>query len=153
MTAQRFDEPLPNGLLSVRHYRAVHRQLFQDVYAWAGKNRTLRISREGSAFCYPEYINGQLERTFGKLRRNGYLRNLSGDDFTTEAAEFLSELNAITRFAMATDGTACLYGSSCGQGGPPTAPRSPESRQLPSGHDQKFSWRQRSACPGIAEPR
>lgn len=97
-TAQRFDEPLPNGLLSVRHYRAVHRHLFQDVYAWAGKNRTLRISREGSEFCYPEYIDGQLKQTFGRLRRNGYLRDLPGDDFTTQAAEFLSELNAIHPF-------------------------------------------------------
>jgi cell filamentation protein len=32
-TAQRAEEPLPNGRLSVRHYRAVHRHLFQDVYA------------------------------------------------------------------------------------------------------------------------
>ena len=58
ITAQRFDEPMPTGLLSVRHYRAVHHHLFQDVYAWAGKNRTLRMSREGNAFCYPEYIDG-----------------------------------------------------------------------------------------------
>jgi cell filamentation protein len=98
MTAQRFDEPLPNGLLSIRHYRAVHHHLFQDVYSWAGKNRTLRISREGSAFCYPEYIDGQLKLTFGRLRRNGYLRKLPIDDFVAQAVEFLSELNAIHPF-------------------------------------------------------
>ncbi|AUC97993.1 adenosine monophosphate-protein transferase [Bradyrhizobium sp. SK17] len=98
ITAQRFDEPMPTGLLSVRHYRAVHHHLFQDVYAWAGKNRTLRMSREGNAFCYPEYIDGQLKQTFAKLRRDQYLRDLSADDFAIQAAEFLSMLNAIHVF-------------------------------------------------------
>jgi cell filamentation protein len=35
-TAQRADESLPSGRMSVRHYCAIHRHLFQDVYAWAG---------------------------------------------------------------------------------------------------------------------
>jgi cell filamentation protein len=99
MTAQRFDEPLPDGLLSVRHYRAVHHHLFQDVYAWAGKSRTVRISKPGSApFCYPEYIDEQLRQTFRKLQRNRYLRNLAADDFAEQAAALLSELNAIHTF-------------------------------------------------------
>jgi cell filamentation protein len=51
-TVQRADEPLPVGRLSVRHYRAIHHHLFQDVYAWAGKFRTVRLGKERSAFCY-----------------------------------------------------------------------------------------------------
>jgi cell filamentation protein len=99
MTAQRFDEPLPNGLLSVRHYSAVHHHLFQDVYAWAGKSRTVRISKPGSApFCYPEYIDGALRQTFRKLHRSRYLRNLAADDFAEQAAALLSQLNAIHTF-------------------------------------------------------
>ncbi|UQR61366.1 Fic family protein [Bradyrhizobium sp. C-145] len=62
---------MPDGLLSVRHYRAVHHHLFQDVYPWAGKSRTVRISKDGSAFCYPEYIDSQLKQTFARLRDNG----------------------------------------------------------------------------------
>jgi cell filamentation protein, protein adenylyltransferase len=31
MTAQRADEPLPTGDLGYRHYRAIHRHLFQDA--------------------------------------------------------------------------------------------------------------------------
>ncbi len=99
MTAQRFDEPLPNGLLSVRHYKAVHHHLFQDVFTWAGKSRTVRISKPGSTpFCYPEYIDGQLRQTFRKLQLNRYLRNLPANDFAEEAAAFLGELNAIHTF-------------------------------------------------------
>jgi cell filamentation protein len=57
MTAQRADEPLPNGRLSGRHYRVIHHHLFQDVYAWAGKFRSVRISKGGNVFCYPEHIS------------------------------------------------------------------------------------------------
>lgn len=54
--AQRSDEPLPAGRFSVRHYQALHHHLFQDVYSWAGKFRTVRISKGSSAFCYPQHI-------------------------------------------------------------------------------------------------
>lgn len=41
ISLQRSAEPLPEGKLSYFHYRAIHRHLFQDVYAWAGKPRTV----------------------------------------------------------------------------------------------------------------
>ena len=36
-TAQRAREPFPDGRLDAGHYLAVHRHLFQDIYAWAGE--------------------------------------------------------------------------------------------------------------------
>lgn len=36
LTAQRADEPLPAGRLSVSHYTAIHHHLFQDTYAGVG---------------------------------------------------------------------------------------------------------------------
>jgi transposase-like protein len=50
---QRSAEPLPAGKLTYPHYCAIHRHLFQDVYTWAGKPRTVRIAKGGSMFCYP----------------------------------------------------------------------------------------------------
>ncbi|MGD0864305.1 MAG: Fic family protein [Rhizomicrobium sp.] len=97
-TAQRSDEPFPNGRLSVRHYRAIHRHLFQDVYAWAGRYRTLRISKDGSAFCYPENIAGEMEKLFTGLRVRNHLRGLKAGAFATQAAETLGTLNAIHPF-------------------------------------------------------
>lgn len=98
MTSQRFDEPLPTGRFSVRHYRAIHHHLFQDVYQWAGKLRTVRISRGGSPFCYPENIAEELRRLFATLKKERFLRTLSQKDFAREAAHFLAELNAIHVF-------------------------------------------------------
>ena len=53
VTTQRASEPLPAGRLGTRHYLAIHRHLFQDVYAWAGRIRTVRIAKDRSMFCYP----------------------------------------------------------------------------------------------------
>jgi cell filamentation protein len=51
-TAQRADEPLPVGRMGVAHYPAIHRHLFQGVYAGAGRFRTVRIGKDASVFCY-----------------------------------------------------------------------------------------------------
>lgn len=98
MTTQRSDEPLPSGDLDVAHYCAIHHHLFQDVYPWAGKFRTVRISKGGSAFCYPENIEREMQILFDNLKNQDYLEGLSADEFATHAARFLSTLNAIHPF-------------------------------------------------------
>lgn len=98
MTAQRSEEPFPSGRLSASHYRAIHHHLFQDVYAWAGRYRTVRMSKDGSAFCYPEHISREMDRLFAALNAQRYLRGLSRDGFAPAGAEFLGTLNAIHPF-------------------------------------------------------
>jgi cell filamentation protein len=95
---QRANEPLPIGLYSPTHYLAIHKHLFQDVYAWAGRVRTVRIFKEGAPFCFPEHIDRQLKLLFGDLERQTYFRGLSANSFATRAAHFLAELNVIHPF-------------------------------------------------------
>jgi cell filamentation protein len=96
--ALRADEPLPIGRFSPTHYRAIHRHLFQDVYAWAGRYRTVRMSKGGNMFCFPEHIAGQFATLFAELRTSKFLKGLSADAFADAAAHFLSEINAIHAF-------------------------------------------------------
>jgi cell filamentation protein len=56
ISSARAEEPLPHGTLDFIHYKAVHHHLFQDVYQWAGQVRTVRISKGGNPFCFPENI-------------------------------------------------------------------------------------------------
>ena len=95
---QRSLEALPRGNLSVSHYRSIHRHLFQDVYRWAGRFRTVRTHKGSSTFCYPEHIANQMRQLFDGLRQAGYLAHLSTDDFASRAAHFLATLNAIHPF-------------------------------------------------------
>lgn len=76
----------------------MHRHLFQDVYTWAGRPRTVRLAKDGSVFCYPEHIDRELARVFAGLRARNALRGLSSDGFAAGAAQFLAELNAIHPF-------------------------------------------------------
>jgi cell filamentation protein len=98
MTAWRSKQPMPLGRLSVSHYKAVHRHLFQDVYPWAGRFRAVRISKGNSMFCYPDHIAGEMARLFGALQEEAYFRGLKPEAFAKKAAHFLAELNAIHPF-------------------------------------------------------
>ena len=98
-TTQRADEPLPSGRHSVSHYYAVHRHLFQDVFAWAGKPRTVRLAKGGSAFCYPEYIGSELKTLFADLKAKRGLRDLTPNEFADEAARFAATQKSATLWA------------------------------------------------------
>lgn len=98
ITAQRAAELLPAGRLSAAHFCNIHHHLFQDVYVWAGRYRTTRISKDQATFCYPEYIANEMKPLFAELRRQGFLRGLSRAGFSKQAAHFLSHLNAIHPF-------------------------------------------------------
>jgi cell filamentation protein len=98
LTLTRFDEPFPAGNLDAAHYLAVHRHLFQDVYDWAGQIRSIRIGKGGNWFCYPEHIEGQLQKAFAELGNTDQLHELDPDAFAVKVAHFLAELNAIHPF-------------------------------------------------------
>lgn len=98
ISAQRATESLPTGSLDFPHYCAVHHHLFQDVFEWAGKPRTVRIAKGGSQFCYPEYIEAEATKLFSQLKSDDYLRGLTTETFAGKAATFLTELNAIHAF-------------------------------------------------------
>lgn len=108
-TMQRADEPLPTGRFTVRHYQAIHRHLFQDVYPWAGQFRSVRMSKEQSAFCYPEYIIQEMKVLFASLAAKHFLRNLTLPAFARDAAEFLTTLNAIHPFREGNGRTQTLF--------------------------------------------
>ena len=94
----RGEEALPEGDLDARHYRAIHRHLFQDVYRWAGQLRTVRMSRGESSFCYPEHIARSLDDLFARLARDHHLAGLEAEAFARGAAGVLAELNHIHAF-------------------------------------------------------
>lgn len=94
----RADEELPAGDLDFPHFKAIHEHLFQDVYHWAGKIRTVRISKGGSMFCFPENIENQAQKLFEQLKKDKFLAGLELEEFGRKAAHFLSELNVIHAF-------------------------------------------------------
>ena len=87
MTTLRASEALPRGKCNPQHYRRVHYHMFQDVYRWAGKYRTVRTSKAGNPFCYPEYIEREMDRLFATLGQSLAAEN--SEQFIHHAAQFL----------------------------------------------------------------
>lgn len=98
MSNLRAQGPLPLGKFTPPHYCKIHHHLFRDVYTWAGKPRTVRTSKGGNAFCYPEYIDPEMKKLFARLRTEDFLPGAERVAFVTAAADFLAELNAIHPF-------------------------------------------------------
>jgi cell filamentation protein len=98
MFLTRADEDWPAGQLDYEHYKALHHHLFQDVYEWAGRPRTIRIGKNGNWFCYPEYIDQEMDRIFEELADSNHLTELSVDEFAKETAHVLAEINAVHPF-------------------------------------------------------
>ena len=108
-TQQRASEPLPRGRYGYRHFRAVHKHLFQDVDSWAGKPRTVRLSKHQSVFCYPEHIDSEMTRLFSELAAEGHLCARSSVQFVKRAAYYLSEWNAVHAFREGNGRTQLLF--------------------------------------------
>lgn len=97
VSALRAEEPLPQGNFDAPHYCLIHHHLFQDVYDWAGQYRTVRTSKDGNAFCYPEYIRSEMDSLFERFQP-GQFADCNPEEFASLVAKFLGELNAIHPF-------------------------------------------------------
>ena len=83
----------PKGDFDLPHLRAVHRHIFQDIYAWAGKDRTLNMSKRDpvepwwqSAFARPEHIAMIDQSVREDLRTWNRLKGLGSADFAAKIA-------------------------------------------------------------------
>jgi len=109
MFRERMRVPLPFGRFDVAHYKALHKHLFGDVFAWAGEFRSVRIEKSGSVFCYPENIELAMTKLFHSLRDHNLYRNLSREEFICKAAHFLAEINAIHPFREGNGRTQTVF--------------------------------------------
>lgn len=98
MTRQRMEEPLPVVALSYDGYRQLHHHLFQDVYDWAGQERTVELSKGSDPFCRPAFIQAQMDQRFAAVTKDFAKSALTREQFTEKCAEHICEINAIHPF-------------------------------------------------------
>lgn len=99
MFLTRAEETQPDGALDYAHYKAIHHHFFQDVYDWAGTARSIRIGKGGNWFCYPEFIEAEMQRIFAALAAEDFLTTASDrTTFAARAAYFIAEINAVHPF-------------------------------------------------------
>ena len=79
-------------------YRDIHRYMLQDVYDWAGKDRTVDMWKTGIAFARPGYIDRSLDACFAALNEESNLRGLDARNFASRAAVHCGDLNSVHPF-------------------------------------------------------
>ncbi len=86
------------GNFDFEHLKKIHYFLFGDIYEWAGKIRTVNISK-GNQFCLCEFIQHQMDDIFKKLRRENYLKDCNEKrEIARRLAYYLGEINSIHPF-------------------------------------------------------
>lgn len=80
---------------------AIHKQLFKNVYDWAGRVRTVDIkknSEDSEYFLVVNKINEAANYVFREIAKENFLRGLSRKDFIDRLAYFYDQLNYIHPF-------------------------------------------------------
>ncbi len=89
--------PLIRGL---PHLCAIHRQLYQDIFDWAGQLREIDIYQGDTRFCHFAYIEKEGNALFQELEGEGYLVGLATDKFIERLAHYYCEINVLHPFRI-----------------------------------------------------
>ena len=88
---------------------AIHRQLFQDIYAWAGMVRTVDISK-GTIFCLVQFIENQFAFLYRKLQKEKFLMDITDrEEMSVRLAFYFAEINMIHPFREGNGRTQRVY--------------------------------------------
>jgi len=88
-----------HGSFDAMHLKAIHGHIFQDVFAWAGRFRTVNIAvPDQFYFAFADQIDASVSKLLGELHQEQRLKGLKPPAFATRAGHYLGELNAIHPF-------------------------------------------------------
>ena len=107
-TMEAMKDQIPGGF-DYNHLKKIHLFLFGDIFEWAGKPRTVNISK-GTQFCRVEYIDEQIERVFAELSGEKYFKELlSREQVVKRLAYYLGEINAVHPFREGNGRTQRIF--------------------------------------------
>ncbi|MDQ5982199.1 MAG: cell filamentation protein [Patescibacteria group bacterium] len=87
------------GTVSLATYAQIHKQLFSDIYDWAGKFRVINIAKDATKFCDYQFISAEGEKIFDQLRQEDLLQRIvDKKEYTKRLAYYYSELNMLHPF-------------------------------------------------------
>lgn len=93
----------------IKHLKWLHRQLFSDIYEWAGEFRTVEIAK-GTMFCHSMFIDAELERIFKELHAENCLKHITDPkQMAKKTAYYISETNAVHPFREGNGRTQRLF--------------------------------------------
>lgn len=80
------------------HLKSLHKKLFQDIYPWAGKERTVDIAKT-MLFCRVIFLEEEAKRIFNRLKKDNLLRDFQDKkEFSEKLATVFLDINMLHPF-------------------------------------------------------
>ncbi|PID43440.1 MAG: hypothetical protein CSB48_05070 [Proteobacteria bacterium] len=112
------------GSFDYSHLKAIHKYIFQDVYSWAGKPRTIGISKAqsilgGRSVDYPhpnsafDNLQARADYVFGELKKDNYLKGMDELTFERRMVHHASEIWETHPFREGNTRTTVVFIRQC----------------------------------------
>ncbi|HIG8797133.1 TPA: putative adenosine monophosphate-protein transferase Fic [Raoultella terrigena] len=79
---------------------AIHHQLYQDIFAWAGRFREIDIYQGDTPFCHFAWIEKEGNALMRALEEENYLSGLDRRAFITRLSWYYGEINVLHPFRL-----------------------------------------------------
>ncbi|NPV76278.1 MAG: cell filamentation protein Fic [Anaerolineae bacterium] len=103
------------GNFDFAHLKKIHGILFGEMYSWAGRPRTVDISKGDSFFAKTAMIESAGNKLFANLAKENHLKGLEQGEFANRAAHYLGEINALHPFREGNGRTQRVFMSKLAQ--------------------------------------
>lgn len=94
---QELQENPLKGDFDFLHLKAIHKYIFQDIYEWAGKERTVELGK-GNLFCLTRFIQDYANSVFSKYHTQCYAAKDNFENFIQVFSKNYSDVNALHPF-------------------------------------------------------
>ncbi len=88
----------PPAIFNTDYHCFLHREIFNDVYPWAGELRVVDICKGSTIFLENEKIRTSLDELFTEMADQNYYRGFDAEKLSAHAGIFLNKLNFIHPF-------------------------------------------------------
>lgn len=103
------DTPVP-GLLDLDHLKAIHKHLFELIYPFAGKFRTIDIVKAGEIrYASAEHLESNGNAILTAFHKNHQLQNLAKEQLVPIAADLMGDLHVLHPFREGNTRTLQIF--------------------------------------------
>jgi len=99
----------PNLKLDAALIKKIHKNLFEDIYDWAGQYRTVNIVKGKTMFANALYVPAALEDLVTKLNRDITSKSITANNISEKLAYYYGELNMIHPFREGNGRTQKIF--------------------------------------------
>lgn len=97
------------GNFDFEHYKAIHKYLFDEIYEWAGKIRTVDMSKKGTNFAKANEIEKLANACFARLKSKNYFKGQEFDEFINNIVDFYCVTNMLHPFREGNGRTQRIF--------------------------------------------